>query len=74
MECQKHCSYCYTRSGRRKLIMIDKYYDGDADYLYTTICLTSRSLVLDYGGADSNTHTVYSKINYCPICGRKLGD
>lgn len=56
---KENCKYCYGDVENRKDIMSDGI---DSIYITSNNCL--KSMYNDY---------VMEKINYCPMCGRKLG-
>ena len=60
-----HCKYCASGGKERKSLM-------KMSYLVARI-YDDNLLVKSYYG-DYEVKTTFLPINYCPMCGRKLGD
>ncbi|MEJ6075487.1 hypothetical protein [Lactobacillus johnsonii] len=67
------CPYCHNEIGRVHYALLDSNFLTSDEYMEATVDINSndKTMVLtigDYYG--DNTDEI--KINYCPICGRKL--
>lgn len=66
---QKDCPYCHHETGKKHYTLLECH---DDNYVEATVDINtdkSMSLILgDYYGDDTDE----IKINYCPMCGRKL--
>ena len=73
---QQECPYCHNKTGKKHYTLLEcHYYANDDNYVEATVDINSNDktmslIVGDYYG--DNTDEI--KINYCPICGRKLSD
>lgn len=69
---QKKCPYCHNGTGKKHYTLLQCHYFANDNYVEATVDInTDKSLLLivgDYYGDDTDE----IKINYCPICGRKL--
>ena len=70
---QKDCPYCHHETGKKHYVLLTwHYFANDDNYVEATVDINtdkSMSLIVgDYYG--DNTDEI--KINYCPMCGRKL--
>jgi hypothetical protein len=72
---EKKCYYCNaTPYGQTSNIAIQRFNDGTIGSVSlnpcnTTLLTASTCCIPDKG---ANDYRVIGKINYCPICGRKL--
>ena len=60
-ELQEPCEYCKVENSELLI-------DGNALSAYV------EDAILNIGGWDGEFQIEYLKINYCPMCGRKLSD
>ena len=71
---QKDCPYCHHETGKKHYTLLEWHYFANDNYVEATVDINtdkSMSLIVgDYYG-DSTDEI---KINYCPMCGRKLND
>lgn len=69
---QQQCPYCHHETGKIHYELQECHYLANDNYVEATVDINadkSMSLIVgDYYG--DNTDEI--KINYCPICGRKL--
>jgi hypothetical protein len=62
------CKYCQSIPNEHILdIECGSYEDGQAAYMHIEICIDSLLLTDSYLSINAMT-----KINYCPMCGRRL--
>lgn len=71
---QKDCPYCHHETGKKHYTLQKCHYFANDNYVEVAVDInTNKSMSLmisDY--YRSNDDEI--KINYCPICGRKLSD
>lgn len=73
---QKKCPYCHNEIGKKHYVLVNSnFLTSDDEYMEATVDINSNDktmslIVGDYYG-DSTDEI---KINYCPMCGRKLSD
>ena len=69
---QQQCPYCHHETGKKHYTLLECHYFANDNYVEATVDINtdkSMSLIVgDYYG--DNTDEI--KINYCPMCGRKL--
>lgn len=69
---QKKCPYCHNEIGKTHYTLLECHYFANDNYVEAAVDInTNKSMSLmisDYYG-DNNDEI---KINYCPMCGRKL--
>ncbi|MFD3267894.1 hypothetical protein [Lactobacillus johnsonii] len=71
---QEKCPYCHNEIGRlHYALLANHFYTSDDEYMEATVDINSNDktmslIVGDYYGDDTDE----IKINYCPMCGRKL--
>ena len=69
---QKKCPYCHNETGKKHYTLLEWHYFANDNYVEATVDINtdkSMSLIVgDYYGDDTDE----IKINYCPMCGRKL--
>lgn len=72
MATKEKCQYCHNEIGREHYVLLECHYFANDNYVEATVDINtdkSMSLIVgDYYGDDTDE----IKINYCPICGRKL--
>lgn len=69
---QQQCPYCHHETGRKHNILLNyNFLTSDDNYVEATVDINDQSMLLTVGDyyADNDDEI---KINYCPICGRKL--
>ena len=62
-EKQKHCPYCRDRAN---LLQLNDEHPIESDIVYIN--------KNGYLNSETDNGHVYRKINYCPMCGRKLNE
>lgn len=69
---QKDCPYCQHETRKKHYVLLTCHYFANDNYVEATVDINtdkSMSLIVgDYYGDDTDE----IKINYCPMCGRKL--
>lgn len=75
---QKDCPYCHHETRKNHYILLECHYFANDNYVEATVDINtdkSMSLIVgDYYGDDYGDDTDEIKINYCPMCGRKLSN
>ena len=70
----KKCPYCHDEIGRvHYALLASNFHTSDDEYMEATVNINSNDKTMlltigDYYGDDTDE----IKINYCPMCGRKL--
>ncbi len=73
---QQECPYCHHETGKKHYVLVNiNFLTSDDECMEATVDINSNDktmslIVGDYYG-DSTDEI---KINYCPMCGRKLSD
>lgn len=69
----KKCPYCHNEIGKTHYALIDNQFYTNDEYIEGTVDINSndKTLVLAIGDCYED-YSYEIKINYCPICGRRL--
>lgn len=72
---QEKCPYCHNEIGKTRYALIDNHFYTNDEYIEGTVDINSndKTLVLTIGDCYED-YSDEIKINYCPMCGRKLSD
>lgn len=71
---QEKCPYCHNEIGKTHYALVgSNFYTSDDEYMEATVDINSNDKTMsltigDFYGDDSEE----IKINYCPMCGRRL--
>lgn len=68
------CEYCNKRADNKKQINIDNEYEEFYRVFLPPKQQPLLCVQLNAEDEDGYTATGYFNINYCPMCGRKLGE
>lgn len=70
----KKCPYCHDEIGKTHYTLVaGNFYTSDDEYIEATVNINSndKTLVLTIGDCCED-YSDEIKINYCPMCGRRL--
>jgi uncharacterized protein (UPF0212 family) len=67
------CPYCGYNTGYLIETLIDVHYDDDTD-MFVNIADGKLHVEVDNPDIDFPTIDEWQKINYCPMCGRRLNN
>ena len=68
---KENCPYCHNEIGREHYILLKCNYFVNDNYVEGTVDIDDKSMLLTVGDY-YNDNEDEIKINFCPICGRKL--
>lgn len=70
---QQQCPYCNHETGRKHNFLLNyNFLTSDDDLIEATVDINADKSMLLIVGDYCRDDTDEIKINYCPICGRKL--
>lgn len=69
---QQQCPYCHHETGGKHCVLLEyAYLTSNDDYVEANVDIKDKSMFLNIGDYYKDVNDEI-KINYCPICGRKL--
>lgn len=69
---QQQCPYCHHETGGKHCVLLGyTYLTSNDDYVEANVDIKDKSMFLNIGDYYKDVNDEI-KINYCPICGRKL--
>lgn len=68
---KQQCPYCHHKTGRKHYVLLECHYFANDNYVEANVDIKDKSMFLNIGDYYKDVNDEI-KINYCPMCGRKL--